>query len=160
MDAVSLGGGDPLPSSSGEVDQHRSNKHEVVRGRFCEVSGGDNRLTAQIREYGVAVHELSGGIDLQSSEPFDSLKVAVKRGEIDWLHIIPEYSWMVHERVVTRLIKLCRVAHRRGIWWSIENPTTSELWCSNTVKKTVRRRRRALCSHGVVSGLHQCGVVG
>ena len=26
---------------------------------------------------------------MQSSEPFDELKVAVKRGEIDWLHIAP-----------------------------------------------------------------------
>ena len=62
-----------------------------------------------------------GGIDIESSEPFDKLKVAVKRGDIDWLHIVPEISWMGQERVITRLIKLCRVAHRRGIWWSIEN---------------------------------------
>ena len=82
----------PLPSSSSVLDQHRSHNHEFVRVRFCEVSGGDNRLTAQIREHGVAVHELSGGIDTQPSEPFDKVKMAVKRGEIDWLHIVPEFS--------------------------------------------------------------------
>ena len=48
------------------------------------MSGGDNRLTAQIREHGVAVHELSGGIDTQFSEPFVKVKMAVKPGEIDW----------------------------------------------------------------------------
>ena len=68
----------------------------------------------------------------------------MKQGEIDWLHIVPEISWMGQERVVTRLIKLCRVAHRRGIWWSIENPATSELWRSNRV--------RSLCEEGDVEG--------
>ena len=116
LDAMSLEGGGPRPASASELDQHRSPNHEFARGRFCEVAGGDNRLTAQIKEHGVAVHELSGGIDTQSPAPFDKVKLAVKRGEIDWLHIVPECSWIVHERVVTRLTKLCRVALRRGIW--------------------------------------------
>ena len=72
--------------------------------------------------------------------------MAVKRGEIDWLHIVPEFSWIVQERVVTRLMKLCRVALRRGIWWSIENPATSELWRS--------RKIRNLCEEGDVHCVH------
>ena len=57
LDAMSLGGGGPRPASASELDQHCSHNHECVRGRFCEVSGGDNCLTAQIKEHGVAVHE-------------------------------------------------------------------------------------------------------
>ena len=53
---------------------------------------------------------------------FDQVKVAVKRGEIDWLHIIPEGSWCNHDRVITRVVKLCRVARRRGIWFSFGEP--------------------------------------
>ena len=58
-------------ASQSELDQTLSN----MRGRFCQVSGGDSCLTAQIREHGVEDHELSGGIDMQSSEPFDELKL-------------------------------------------------------------------------------------
>ena len=45
-------------------------------------------------------------------EPFDDVKVAVKRSEVDWLNIAPSASWF--GRVGTKLIKLCK-----GIWWSV-----------------------------------------
>ena len=146
LDAMSLGGRRP-PSILIRRTGPKSLEQSRVRAReVCEASGEDNRLASQIREHGVAIHELSGGIDIQLSEPFDKLKVAVKRGEIDWLHIVLEISWMGQERVVTRLIKLCRVGHRRGIWWSSENPATSELWRSNRV--------RNLCEEGDVHCVH------
>ena len=104
--------------------------------------GAESCLTAHFREHGVVVHALSGGIDMQSSELFDELKVALKRGKIVWLHIVLGAHWTFQERVVTRVVKLFRVAHRCGIWWSIENTTTSELWCSNKV--------RSLCEEGDV----------
>ena len=46
---------------------------------LCE--GGSRSVRRKIKEHGVVTHELSGGIDTESSEPFDKLKIAVKRGE-------------------------------------------------------------------------------
>ena len=51
-----------------------------------------------------------GRVNIRVAEPFDQVKVAVKRGEIDWLHIVPEGSWCNLDRVITRVVKLCRVS--------------------------------------------------
>ena len=102
----------PEPLGQGEGQASVSGPAHV-RGCFCEVA---------------AIHALSGRVNTHVVEPFDELKVAVKRGEIDWLHIVPEFCWCDHDRVITRVVKLCRVARRRGMWWSLENPIASRLW--------------------------------
>ena len=62
---------------------------------------------------------------------------------------------MVHGQRQGELVKLCRLAHRRGILWSVENPTTLVF---QQGQKFVRGGTRALCPNVVVSGLHQRGV--
>ena len=44
-------------------------------------------------------------------------KVVVKRCEVEWLNIVSSAGWF--GRVGTRLVKLCKVALRKGIWWSV-----------------------------------------
>ena len=61
----------------------------TIRGTFCEVAASQSCLAGLIKCDGVANHTLSGELNLQSAEDFDQLNVAVKRCEIDWLHIVP-----------------------------------------------------------------------
>ena len=48
----------------------------------------------------------------------------VKRGEVDRLNVVPSAGWS--GRVGTRLIKLCEVALRKGMWWSVHCSARSE----------------------------------
>ena len=77
--------GAPLDAMSVEGEPsfhpHQANWTSISRaitslceGGFCETSGDGNRLASQIKEHGVVIHELSGGIDIESSEPFDKLR--------------------------------------------------------------------------------------
>ena len=75
-----------------------------VRGTYLEVADHRSPL-------------LSGAVDVARVEPFDDVKVAVKRSEVDWLNIVPSPGWF--GRVGTRLIKLCNVGLRKSIWWSV-----------------------------------------
>ena len=68
-----------------------------VRGSFCEVAEKEGVLVAKIKEGGAVVHALTGRVNTRVAEPFDHVKVAVKRSEIDWLHIILEGSWCNHD---------------------------------------------------------------
>ena len=81
------------------------------------------------------MHSLSGEVNDQSKEPFDQVKIAVKRGEIDWLHIVPTDHWVWQQRLITRCARLCRVATRRHIWWSIECSIESTFWDVHQIKK-------------------------
>ena len=76
-----------------------------VRGCFCEVAECESVLAVKMRESGTAIHALSGRANTHV-EPFDELKVAMKRGEIDWLHIVPEFCWCDHDRVITRVVTI------------------------------------------------------
>ena len=62
----------------------------------------------------------SGELNFRSAEHFDHLEVAVKQGEIDWLHIAPETH--------------CRVATKRQVWWSLESGL-KQLWDYEPVKR-------------------------
>ena len=42
------------------------------------------------------------------SNRFDGVKLVVKRGEVDWLHVVPSANWP--GRMGTRLTKLCKIA--------------------------------------------------
>ena len=84
---------------------------------------------------GVHVDALSGKVNLKVRDPFDEIKVVVKRGEVDWVHIVPSPVWVSHQTVFTKIVKLCRVAHRRNILWSVENPESSRLWTCNEVSQ-------------------------
>ena len=81
-----------------------------VRGTYLQVADHRTPLLQEVLCRGLGVHQLSGVVDVARVEPFDDEKVAVKRGEVDWLNI---------GRVGTRLIKLCKVALEKGIWWSV-----------------------------------------
>ena len=98
------------------------------------VKSPESFLKGTMKEDGVAIHSLSGGDDLQLQESFDQLKVAVKRGEIDWLHILPPVTWISAQSVLTRCAKLCRIATRRHILWSMHGKFRFELWDSIPVK--------------------------
>ena len=139
LEVSGVGGGGPFPQAisehlgQGEVHAFASGQAHV-RGSFCEVEECESVLVAKMKESGATTHALSGRVNTHVFEPFDELKVAVKRGEIDWLHIVPEFGWCEQDRVITRVVKLCRVASRRGIWWSLENPTGSRLWINGKIK--------------------------
>ena len=88
----------------------------------------------------------------QSAEHFDRLKVTLKRGEIDWLHIVLE---IYNHCVVTRCAKLCRVAMRRQTWWSVESIWTQPIasrsrGCAQPTTFIASMQRRPEC-------LDQCG---
>ena len=82
----------------------------------------------QMRSTGVHIHALSGNVNLRVRDPFDEMKVVVKRSEVDWVHIVEAPSWVSHKIVLTKIVKLCRVAHRRQILWSVGNLAQSLLW--------------------------------
>ena len=42
------------------------------------------------------LHQLSGVVDMARVEPFDDVKMAVKRGEVDWLNIVLSTGWFGH----------------------------------------------------------------
>ena len=107
----------------------------TIRGTFCEVAASQSCLAGLIKCDGVANHSLSGELNLQSAEHFDQLNVAVKRGEIDWLHIVPEAHARSQNCIVTRCSKLCRVATRRHIWWSLESPESNKLCDYEQIKR-------------------------
>ena len=54
--------------------------------------------------------------------------MVVQRGEVDWVHIVPAPVWVSHKIVLTKIVMLCRVAHRRQILWSVGNPAESMEW--------------------------------
>ena len=60
-----------------------SDRRFTIKGVFCEVARTESYLKGTMKEDGVSIHSLSGGVDLQLRESFDQLKVVVKRGEID-----------------------------------------------------------------------------
>ena len=109
--------GESPPSICRGAFSHILSWEVTIRGTFCEVVASQSCFTGFIKCGGVAIHPLSGQLKLQSAEHFDRLKVALKQGEIDWLHIVLEAH---NHCVVTRCAKLCRVATRRQIWWSVE----------------------------------------
>ena len=57
------------------------------------------------------IHELSGGVNLRVRDPFEEIKVSVKRGEVDWVHFVPSLEWVSQQIVITKIVKMCRVAH-------------------------------------------------
>ena len=85
-------------------------------------------------------------------EPFDSIKVALKRGEVDWLNVVPSTNWFALDRVLTRMLKLCRVAHRKGIWWSVQLGSEPQWRCSGVESLLQSEDAR----HVVSSGGHVC----
>ena len=89
----------------------------LVRGTLLEVADHRTSLLQEVLRHGLEVHQLSGVVDVARVEPFDDVKVVVKRGEVDWFHVVPSASWS--GRVSTRLTKLCKIALRKGIWWSV-----------------------------------------
>ena len=127
-------GGVPLREAQSVRCVSPSDRRFTIKGVFCEVARTESHLEGTMKEDGVAIHSLSGGVDLQFQESFDQLKVAVKRGEIDWLHILPPATWISTHCVLTRCAKLCRMATRRHTLWSMEGSGSSELWESNTIK--------------------------
>ena len=107
----------------------------TVKGTFCEVAASESGLASIIKNDGMTMHSLSREVNGQLKEPFDQVKIAVKRGEIDWLHIVPTDHWVSQQRLITRCTRLCRVATRRHIWWSIECSIESTFWDSDQIKK-------------------------
>ena len=84
-----------------------------VCGTFLEIAVRNSSLAQEACQHGLTVHPLSGNIDEHV------IKVALKRGEVDWLNVVPSTNWFALDRVLTRMLKLCRVAHRKGVWRSV-----------------------------------------
>ena len=59
-----------------------------VCGTLLEITVRNSALAQEACQRGMAVHPLSGGIDVHVVDPFDSIKVAVKRGEVEWLNVV------------------------------------------------------------------------
>ena len=125
----------PLPTTEEVHLVTPSDSKFTVKGTFCEVAVNESCLASIIKNDGMTMHSLSGEVNDQSKEPFDQVKIAVKRGEIDWLHIVPTDHWFSQQRLITRCARLCRVATRRHIWWSIEFSIESTFWDVDQIKK-------------------------
>ena len=111
---VGLRGGVPSEGTGKEVVSPPMVVPNQVRGTYLEVADHRTLLLQEVLRGGLEVHQLSGVVDVARVKPFDDVKVTVKRGEVDWLNIAGWFG-----RVGTRLIKLCKVALRKGIWWSV-----------------------------------------
>ena len=59
-------------------------------GTLLEIAVRNSTLAAGGVSTGVTVHPLSGDIDVHVVELFDSIKVALKRGEVDWTWFPPQ----------------------------------------------------------------------
>ena len=135
-----------MKSSGGapsDSQRRRGGPFVPVHGMFLEKADQESELMLQMRSSGVHILAMSGNVNLRVRDPFDEIKVVVKRGEVDWVHIVLVPSWVSHQTVLTKIVKLCRVAHRRQILWSVGNPAQSLLWTSplwdvGTVHQVVR----------------------
>ena len=81
----------------------------------------------QMRSTGVHIGALSGEVSLRVRDPTDEIQVGVQR-EVYWVHTVPSPAWVQHNIVLTKIVKLCRVAHRRDILWSVDNSGCFTLW--------------------------------
>ena len=92
----------------------------------------------------------SGGVPSDSLQrrgglnPFDEVKVVVKRSEVDSVHTVFAPAF-----VLTSFVKLCRVAHRRQILWSVGNIAESILWTCKEISP--------LCDIGTVHQVVRSG---
>ena len=116
MDRSGWEGGVPLPATEEVHFVTPSDSKFTVKGTFCEVAASESGLASIIKNDGMTMHSLS-------------------RGEIDWLHIVPTDHWASQQRLITRCARLCRVATRRHIWWSIECSIESTFWDADQIKK-------------------------
>ena len=123
-----------------------------VCGTLLEIAVRSSSLVQEACQRGLTVHPLSGNIDEHVVEPFDGIKVALKRGEVDWLNVVPSTNWFALDRVLTRMLKLCRVAHRKGIWWSVQLGSEPQWRCSGVESLLQLEDAR----HVVTSGGHVC----
>ena len=111
----------------------REDRSVSVHGMFVEKADQESGLLAQLRSSGVHIHELSGWVNLRVRDPFEEIKVIVKRGEVDWVHFVPSPEWVSQQIAIIKVVKMCRVAHRRNILWSVANPVNSILWACNEI---------------------------
>ena len=107
----------------------------------------------------LSVHPLSSVVDVHGSEPFGDIKVALKRGAVDWLNVVPSTTWFALDRVLTRMLKLCRVAHRKGIWWSVQIET-NPLWSCSGVECLLQLEGGQACGNDRWACVHQCALLG
>ena len=111
----------------------------------------------EVLRQGLEVHQLSGVVDVARVEPFDDVKVVVKRGEVDWLHVVPSSSWS--GRMGTRLTKLCKIALRKGIWWSVHIlPKSLESGCEFENLLQLEGARQASTPLGIVIQILRFGM--
>ena len=89
MDTSDWEGGVPLPATKEVHLVTPSDSKFTVKGTFCEVAVYESGLASIIKNDGMTMHSSSGVVNDQSKEPFDQVKIAVKRGEIDWSHTVP-----------------------------------------------------------------------
>ena len=114
MDTSDWEGGVLLPATEEVHLVTPSDSKFTVKGTFCDAVN-ESGVASIIKNDGMTMHSLSGEVNEQSKEPFDQAKIAVKRGEVDWLHIVPTDHWVSQQRLIARCARLCRVATRRYI---------------------------------------------
>ena len=88
----------------------------LVCGTLLEIVERKSSLVQETCQRGLSVHPLSGGV--ACGRTFG--RHQSKRGEMDWLNVVPSTNLFALDRVPTKMLKLCRVAHRKGIWWSVQ----------------------------------------
>ena len=148
--------GGPRGDPSGRLLDMVGGAPTVSAGQVCgtllEIAVRNSSLAREACQRGLTVHPLSGNIDEHVVEPFDSIKVALKRGEVDWLNVVPSTNWFALDRVLARMLKLCRVAHRKGVWWSVQLESEPQWRCSGVESLLQLEDAR----HVVRSGGHVC----
>ena len=143
-------GGVPLQSAGVVIS---SVGRFTIRSTFCEVAASQSCLAGLIKCGGVAIHPLSGELNLQSAEHFGRLKVAVKRGEVAHRSRGP--------REVTQLYchQVCEIVPSRHEAPYLVESGLNQIVGLRARQDTVRSRRRSLHPCKGIHSLDQCARV-
>ena len=137
--------GDPreVPSGLGEGPTVSAGQ---VCGTVLEIVVQSSSWVQEACQRGLTVHPFVN-IDEHVVEPFDGIKVALKRGEVDWLNVVPSTNWFALDRVLTRMLKLLQGSppKRHLVEHTTRVRTLALQWCRVTV--AIGR-----CRHVVTSG--------
>ena len=152
-------GGYPRGDPSGWLMVMGGRAPAVTAGQVCgtllEIAVRRSSLVQETCQRGLTVHPLSGNVGEHVVEPFGGINVALKRGEVDWLNVVPSTNWFALDRVLTRMLKHCRVAHRKGIWWSVQLGSEPQRRCSG-VESLLQLEDAQTCGDVRWTRVHQC----
>ena len=63
-----------------------------VKGTYFEVADHSTQMAQEMVRRGLMVRTSTSAVDVTQVEPFDVIKVALKRGELDWFRVVPSMN--------------------------------------------------------------------